>query len=700
MSDRPFAARPGAERYRRALRFTEDAVAARVSAVTITPHWLDGDRFWFEGAAGQRSLVDPDAGTVEPLATPPAEPSTSPGALRSPDGRWELVRRDGDLTLRACADGSERALTTDAEPWWDYAGTPDTSVTGLTLRRSGTTLAPVGRWSPDCTRILTHRIDQRSVRRLPLVESAPADQTAPILHEVRVPFPGDLARPTAHLLVFDVPGGERHEIAGGPLEVRFFSPIELGWAWWGADRDVVWFLTDDRGVRTLSLHRADLRTGVSEIVIEERAGARAGGDRAGYVEPHPLLPWPSHVRTIRGDTAVVWPSERDGWRHLYLYDLRQRPTADPRQLTTGNWIVRDVVHVDHEWVYFTGLGREPWRDPYLRHLYRVRLDGGDPELLTPEPGDHTIAFSPSGRHVLDTASTIDTAPVHRVRRADGARTREIARADIDALVADGWRPPEPFTVTAADGHTELYGALFVPSDLDPSARYPVVDSIYPGPQLMRTPKSFTIDRNAGPDEWPGAWEAQALAELGFVVVTVDGRGTPLRKRAFHLHSYGRLGDHTLPDHVAALRQLAESRPWIDLDRVGIAGHSAGGAAAVRAVIDHPDVFGAAVAGSGDHDLRRYLAYWAEKYEGPADETDYVEASNIDRADRLERPLLLICGELDDNVHPANTLALLDALQRGGADAELVLLPGQNHDCTTHPEYRRRSWEFLVRHLIG
>jgi dipeptidyl-peptidase 4 len=681
------------KRYRRARRFTEEEVRTRVSDVTLAPTWLDGDRFWFEQAGGVPAtvVVDGQAGTSAALDAPPAGPERPgrPDGLMSPDQRWELLRHRGDLAVRHGADGHEVALTDDAEPWWDYAGTPDTALTGVTVRRSGMPTPPVALWSSDSTRIVTHRIDQRRVPSRYLLESAPPGGVAPVLHEARVPFPGDDERPLADLMIFDVATGERTEIEGGPLPVEFYSPLELGRVWWGAGDTSVWFLREDRGARRLALCRADGGTGaVQELIIEASET---------YVETHPLLPWPSAVRLSPGDRWVVWPSERDGWRHLYLYEGGTGQLL--RQLTRGTWFVRDVLRVDDQWVWFTGLGREPGRDPYFRHLYRVSLDGGEPELLTPEDADHAAVLAPSGHFVIDSASTIATAPVHRLRRTDGSHVLDLAAADLSGLQADGWRPPERFEVTAADGHTQLYGALFFPSDFDPAGRYPLIDSIYPGPQLIRTPKSFSVDSTVGADEWPGAWDAQALAELGFVVMTLDGRGTPLRSRELHLASYGHLGRHALDDHVAAIDALARTRPWLDGERVGITGHSAGGAAAVRAVLEYPHVFKAAVSGSGVHDIRRYLAYWAEKYQGLPPDADYAEASNIELAHRLQRPVLLIHGELDDNVHPANTLALAHALIEADKDVELVILPGQNHNCATHPYYRRRTWEFFVRHLL-
>jgi dipeptidyl-peptidase-4 len=681
-----------ADRFGRAQRFTEEVVRTRVSHVTLTPTWLDDHRFWFTRTGDRPAtvLVDGAAGTSVELDGPPIRSETPgrPNGLTSPDRRFELRREGGDLLARQLAGGQEDVLTSDAEPWWDYGGTPDTALTGVTLRRSGAPMPPVALWASDSNRVVTHRIDQRRVSPLYLIESAPPGGPAPVLHVARVPFPHDGERPTAHLMIFDVTTGTRTDIEGAPLPVEFYSPMELGWVWWGAGDASVWFLREDRGARRLALCRADAVSGAVQELIAESSES--------YVETHPLLPWPGSVRMSPGDRWVVWPSERDGWRHLYLYDGGSGELV--RQLTQGSWFVRDVLRVDDHWVWFTGLGREPGRDPYFRHLYRVSLQGGQPELLTPEDADHASVLAPGGRFVVDSASTIATAPIHRLRRSDGSHVLDLGEADLSGLEADGWHPPERFEVTAADGRTPLHGALFFPSDFDPSGRYPLIDSIYPGPQLIRTPKSFTVDSTAGPDEWPGAWDAQALAELGFVVMTLDGRGTPLRSRELHLASYGHLGRHALDDHVAAIAALARTRPWLDGDRVGITGHSAGGAAAVRAVLEYPDVFKAAVSGSGVHDIRRYLAYWAEKYQGLPPDADYQEASNIDLVRRLQCPVLLIHGELDDNVHPANTLALADALITAGKEVELVILPGENHNCATHPYYLRRTWEFFVRHL--
>jgi dipeptidyl-peptidase-4 len=681
------------EVYARAAALCEWNLRGRVRNVSVAANWLgEGDAFWYERqlAAGSEVVcVDPERAKIEVVAERPHVDAVPPGVLRSPDGSWHLEARAGDLFLAPAGSLEFRALTTDGEPDFGYGLAPGSSTVAVSNRRAGVQVAPVAVWSADSTRILTHRLDQRQVPELHLLEAAPSGRFRPVLHTYRMPFVGDPLA-SAELLVIDVPSGRISRVEGDPLLVEFLSPLELGWGWWGADGDNVWFLREARGATRLTLCAADAATGaVRELIVESSES---------YVEPYPLLPWPSAVRAVRGETQIVWPSERDGWRHLYLFDAASGALI--RQLTAGDWLVRDVLHADREWVWFTGLGREPGLDPYFRIVYRVPLDGGEPERVTPEPADHSVAFSPSGRFFIDVASTAATAPVSRLRHANGELVATLETADLSALYATNWRPPERFTVKAADGVTQIHGALFLPSDFDPDRSYPVIDSIYHSPHLIRTQIAFGVDSSLGADEWPGQWSAQALAELGFAVITVDGRGSPLRRRAFREASTGRLQEYALDDHIAAMRTLASERPWMDLDRVGIAGHSGGAAAAVRAVIEHPDVFKAAAAGSGDHDLRRYLAYWGEKYQGLGPDFDYGPASNIEQAHRLERPLLLLHGELDDNVHPSNTLALVDALVRADRDFEFVIIPGANHACDTHPYYVRRVWDFFVRELLG
>ena len=310
-------------------------------------------------------------------------------------------------------------------------------------------------------------------------------------------------------------------------------------------------------------------------------------------------------------------------------------------------------------------------------------------------------LSPDRSCFVATHSRVDLAPISELRSTRGQSIAVLEKADLDDLFAQGFRFPERFTVKAADGVTDLHGVLYKPSDFDAARRYPVIDDMYPGPQLIRTPKSFCVAPAASFETWPGAWISQSLAELGFIVINLDGRGTPLRSRAFHLASYGRLQDAgCLEDHLAALDQLARDRPFLDLSRFGAVGHSAGGYAATRALLAFPDRYKVAVASSPDQDLLCYLGYWAEKYQGlPIDER-YASQANAALAAALRGKLLLIWGELDDNVNPYGSMRFINALVAADKDFDLLVLPGANHDLMNKPYVLRRKWDYFVRHLMG
>jgi dipeptidyl aminopeptidase/acylaminoacyl peptidase len=357
--------------------------------------------------------------------------------------------------------------------------------------------------------------------------------------------------------------------------------------------------------------------------------------------------------------------------------------------------VRQILYVDEaeRVVYFIASGLVD-EDPYRRTVCRIGLDGSGFARLTDDELNHTVTLPDTAEYFVDAASTVDTPPITTVRDWSGRVLVELERADIGKLIATGWTPPERFHVTAADGVTEVYGVLYRPRGFDPGRRYPVVDSVYPGPQVNRVEPGFD----------PGGMglDAEPLAALGFVVVAVDGRGTPGRDKAFHDASYGHLADAGgLADHVAALRQLARTRPWMDLDRVGAFGHSGGGFAAVRAMLDHPDVYKAGVALSGPHDPAYFNSGFVEAYDGVDHPGTWRAASNVDIADRLAGSLLLVHGGMDDQVHPDHTLRLADRLIAADKDVELLIVPGAEHvfiDCLAY--VRKRCWDFLVRELMG
>ncbi|MFF8386995.1 S9 family peptidase [Streptomyces kanasensis] len=618
--------------------------------------------------------------TCEPAAfTPPGNPLEVP----SPDGKVAVSRRGHDLWARSLSDGREWPLTSDGEPDHPYGSGPDCTGNRTLMRKLGLPhLPPAVAWSPDSTKVLTHRTDERDVRRTHLVESRPADGGAPLLHTQRYAYPGDENLPRAELVVLDVAEGTVVRAQAEPLLMPQLSPITTQWAWWAPDGSAVYYLSRPRDLRTLTLNRMDPATGAVTTVLSETGATR--------VEPNQWAYEPPIVRVLADE--VLWYSQRDDRGHLYRYDLRSGALSG--RVTSGPWSVRRILHVDEteRVVYFTASGLVD-EDPYRRTVCRVGLDGSGFAKVTDDALDHVVTVPDGREYFLDSASTVDTPPVTTVRDWAGRVLVELERADVGKLVATGWTPPERFRVKAADGVTDIHGVLYRPRGFDPARRYPVVDSLYPGPQVERVAPSFD----------PGGMglDAEPLAALGFVVVAVDGRGTPGRSKSFHDASYGRLADAgCLADHVAALRQLASTRPWMDLDRVGAFGHSGGGFAAARAMLDFPEVYRAGVALSGSHDARCFNAGFVESYDGADDADAWARSSNVDLADRLAGKLLLVHGELDDQVHPDHTLRLADRLIAADKDFELLLVPGAEHtfiDCLSY--VRKRCWDFLVRALM-
>jgi dipeptidyl aminopeptidase/acylaminoacyl peptidase len=398
---------------------------------------------------------------------------------------------------------------------------------------------------------------------------------------------------------------------------------------------------------------------------------------------------------LSASSEVIWYWHRPEWGHLYLYDLETARLKNP--VTSGEWNVLQVLRVDPKdrTVFFLGAGREPG-DPYFRHFYRVKLDGSGLKALSPEDADHQISVSPSGRYFVDVYSKPDVPPVSLLRDPQGKTVMTLETADVSRLVATGWKPPIPITVKARDGKTDLYGLLFRPTSFDSTRKYPIINRIYPGPQTGSVgSRSFS----------PARSDAQAIAELGFVVVSIDAMGTPMRSRSFHAAYYGDMGDNGLPDQVAGMKELGARYSWIDLDRAGIYGHSGGGYAAAGAMFRYPDFFKVGVSQAGNHDNAAYEDDWAEKWQGllvkNADgTTSYDNQANQLVAKNLKGKLLLAHGTMDNNVPPYGTMQVVDALIKANKDFDLLLLPNRTHGFGTEPYMVRRRWDYFVRYLLG
>ena len=717
----------------------------------VVPHWLSDGRFWYanRGAAGSEFLlVDAATGAKRPLfdsarlaaelsvradsaidpvrlpfgdislsadsrsiqfemgkkkfwscdivsyrcTGPDSIPWRRASEVRSPDGRWIAFEKGGNLFVRSSSGGEASALTTDGTPDYGYGLSNIGCCSEVTVVRNATELRPYILWSPDSKRLITHKWDQRKVRLMYLLETK---NPGPILHSYRYALPGDSVIPTFDYYVVELEGRK-----GTRVDVPTIDAVNTTCCWlatdtvwkdvrWSAGSGAIYFTAGKRGYHELTLAVADARTGIARTILRESGKT--------YVETNQNSGGIPNWRPVSGDKEVVWWSERDGWGQLYLVDAATG--AIKNRITSGPWMVSDLLTIDEtqRYAYFTARGREAGRDPYQRSLYRAKLDGSSIELLSPELGDHSVTASPDGKYFVDVYSRFDSPPVSVVRSSVGNTIKEIQRGDATRLLAAGWTPPTSFTVKARDGRTELLGLLFRPKTVIPGRKYPVIDYIYPGPQIGSTGgRQFTVS--------PGG-NARALAELGFFVVQVDAMGTPGRSKAFHDAYYGNMTDNGIPDHIAAIKQLAGSYPEMDLDRVGIFGHSGGGFASTDAMLSYPEFFKVAVSSAGNHDQRSYDFTWGEKYQGLlkklSDTTDsYDSQSNWRKAKNLRGKLLLAYGTLDDNVHPVATQLVIDELIKANKDFDLLVFPNRNHGFAAEPYMVRKTWDYFVRNLLG
>ena len=632
--------------------------------------------------------------------------------VASPDKRMEAFISKHNVFVRpkdACAvKPAERGgraagcdstqLTTDGVEYWSY---------GVTMPRPNELVRPQPRrpqlrWSPDSKKLAVHRADERGVGMMPYISFT---SQRPKFYQQPYALPGDTIVPKPAFHIVDVASKTNLAIALSPQPNQLSiggSARDSSWSE-GSDRVHVTYFT--RGSKSAYLAEVDASTGAARIIARDTSKT--------FVEIGPSTSDPTSWYVTKDGKDVFWWSERDGWAHLYRMDgagqaqvatVGDGGSAPPvvekvkNQLTSGAWSVGAIQHVDEtaKQVYFTARGKETGRNCYYAHLYRVNYDGTGLTLITTEDAHHDIRFSPSGKYFVDTYSRIEKAPVTVLRAMpDGRVVRKLEEADVSRLAGIGWRPGQVFTVKARDGITDLHGVMYLPPRIDSTKKYPIIDHIYPGPQVG----------SVGSWSFKSGGEQFALAELGFVVIQLDHLGTPFRSKAFHDNYYGNFGDNGLPDHITAIKQLASRYPFIDVDRVGIFGHSGGGFASTDALLRYPDFFKVAVSGAGNHDNRTYNIYWSEKYQGlmkrdTIRKTDNFESSaNKTMAKNLKGKLLLMHGDMDDNVHPANTIQLVDELIKANRTFDLIIAPNRAHGLN-EPYFIRRRWDYFVQHLMG
>jgi dipeptidyl aminopeptidase/acylaminoacyl peptidase len=627
-------------------------------------------------------------------------PAFGPHEVPSPDERRAVALDGPNLAVREADSDQFRRLTDDGVERFGWGDFIDFTL-AMTRSVFGPRPQPHVIWSPDSSRLAVLRVDRRPIRLLPFVQAVPAEGTRPMLHTQPVPMFGDAVDAAPAEVWFIGLDGSRVKAQVGVLESFTHRAFTHGQGRWSSDGRHFWIVDNNRATTTITLWRVDTHDGRAERVVHESG--------PGVVRAAPTLGMDPLYQPL-SDGRVLWWSQRDGWGHLWLLGPGDRAV----QVTRGAWQVRELLHVDkaNERIVFAAGGKEPGVDPYFQIVYSIGFDGGNLRRLTPDDTEHEAyraatpgtgqadlqqTVSPDGATFVDVGSTTSLPPVSTLRSTEtGESLLELDRADASVVWPKALPLPEPFSLPSLDASLgdarELWGLLYKPLDFDPSKRYPVIEVIYAAPQMQVVPKGWQ----------PGlhATFCEQLAALGFVVFILDGPGTPMRSHTFQLASYKRMEIcGNLPDHVAALRELASTRPWMDLDRVGIAGGSGGGFATVRAMADHPDFYRVGVSLCGSHDSTNYIPYWGEMFQGPYDPAIYANQDNARVAHRISGKLFLIQGEMDDNVHPATTLRVVDALIKADRDFDLLIVPNFGHMLTHSPYVQRRVFDYFVTHLM-
>jgi dipeptidyl aminopeptidase/acylaminoacyl peptidase len=574
--------------------------------------------------------------------------------VKSPDGKWIATVRESNVTIRPTGGGE-----------------------AVVLSKEGTTASPFGMidWSPDSKVVVSFRIEPGDNKEVYLLESSPPGGGRAVLSTRPYPLPGDKFT-SYEPWVFDVATKTAKKVETDKLD--FGRPRVR----WNKDGRHFTYEKVDRGHQRFRLVEVDSHTGKTRNLIDEKTETfiwTAHVDNPSL----PMLTW------LQKSDEIIYVSEKSGWRHLYRIDAQTG--KEMNAITSGEYVVRGIDRIDEEkrQVWFRACGKNADQDPYFVHYYRVNFDGTGLTALTAGNGTHTIQYSPDRKYLIDTYSRVDSPPVTELRRTeDGKLVCLLEEADIAELKASGWKPPEVFVSKARDGKTDIWGIIVRPKGFDPAKKYPVIESIYAGPQGSFVPKAFSATNRYA-----------SLTDLGFVVVQVDGMGTANRSKAFHDVCWKNLKDAGFPDRILWHRAIAAKYPWYDITRVGIYGTSAGGQNAMGALLFHGDFYKVAMAACGCHDNRMDKASWNEQWMGYPVGPQYAASSNVDNAHKLIGKLLLIVGEMDNNVPPESTFRVVNALVKANKDFDLLVIPGMGHS-NGGPYGVRRMQDFFVKHLQG
>lgn len=675
------------EDYQRATTFLGSNTSSLVDNAFVRPKRLEDGRFWYETKVNGESkfvLINPKKGAKRTadklddlLDTNKLQnkPSGSFKEVLSPDKSKAAFVKDWNLWIRDTKTGLEKQLTTDGVENYGYA----TDNAGW--RKSE---KPIILWSPDSKKIATFQQDQRHVSDMYLVETKVGE---PNLQQWKYPLPEDekVIQIERVIIYVDEPKVVRFKIPADPRRGTLCDDIACSGSFddneWNSESTQLAFVSTSRDHKIEKLRIADATTGNVKEIFNETVETQ-------YESGQGKVNW----HYLSDSNEIIWYSERDNWGHLYLYNATTGELK--HQITKGDFVVTQLLKIDehNRKLYFLANGKEAGRDPYFSHFYSVDFSGKNLKLLTPENGNHTIFLAPEADYFIDNYSQPNVPNVAVLRNLNGKLILSLEKEDISRLEAMGWKPPTPIKVKSRDNKWDLYGLMFAPTKLDASKKYPMVNYIYPGPQGGGVgSRSF----------YPSRRDHQALAELGFIVVVIDGTCNPGRSKAFHDVCYGNMADNTLEDQILGIKQLAEKYPFMDLDRVGIWGHSGGGFATAAAMFRYPDFYKVGISESGNHDNRNYEDDWGERYIGLLKGDNYKEQANENYAKNLKGRLLLAHGNLDDNVPPYNTYLVVDALIKANKDFDLIIFPNARHGYGEDTNYMmRRRWDYFVKNLKG
>jgi dipeptidyl aminopeptidase/acylaminoacyl peptidase len=653
--------------------FDHDKIAASLSKLTnntYKPHDLSLPQLRFD------NNVTSFTATIDGLAvrctiadsacTKFESPTRQQGPIKSPDGKREALIVNYNLAVRAVDAKEPVVLSTDGSEGNYYNAR---SIV----------------WSPDSTKIAVYRVRPGYKREVRYIESSPEDQVQPKFSSIVYAKPGDVLDLEQPVL-FDVASGRQINVDNA----LFPNPYELSDPVWRKDSKAFTFEYNQRGHQVYRVIEVDANGKPRAVISDEPATFFSYRNANGSLADSGRR----YRYDVNDGREIIWMSERDGWSHIYLYDGATGSVKN--QITKGEFVVRAVQRVDesNRQIWFSAGGTHAGKDPYFASYYRINFDGSGLTELTTNDANHNVSFSVDGQLYVDNYSRLDLPPILEVRKsADNGVVATVERGDISELAKTGWQPPEVFTAKGRDGKTDIWGVIVRPTNFDPSRKYPVIENIYAGPQGSFVPKSFLAYSNM-----------MAQAEIGFIVVQIDGMGTSNRSKAFHDVAWKNLGDAGFPDRIFWHKAVAEKYPWYDITRVGIYGGSAGGQNSLGGLLFHPEFYKAAVSYAGCHDNRMDKIWWNEQWMGWPIGAQYSASSNVDNAYRLQGDLLLVVGEMDTNVDPSSTMQVVHQLIKHNKNFDLLVIPGANHGAGRSDRYAaygdRKRYDFFVRHLLG